>query len=240
MVTNSVAVVTGGSGGIGLETAKLLAVDHHVVLSDTSSERLNRALDELDSLGVSAESIVTDVTDRRSVDVLMTAARSAGHVAAVVHAGGSTRPDASADSILRSRVLGTINVTAATLEVAGVGTTLVHANGHAPAANSPVALPRWLFRLVPDDPEGLVSTLLRLASLGPARLAPAAAHALSTNFLEWYVSRMTKAFDAGGARLWSLDPAVPAGHIDPRFVSVRPEAIVDLCHEESGSAFTAA
>lgn len=228
MVTNSVAVVTGGSGGIGLDAARLLAVDHHIVLSDTSRERLNRALHELDSLGVSAESIVADVTDRESVDVLMAAARSAGHVAAVVHAGGSTRPDDSASSILRSRVLGTINVTAATLAVAGVGTTLILASDQGPATPSPVGLPRWLFGLAPHDPEGLVSALLRLANLGPARRAPAAAHSLSSHFLTWYSARMAGAFDAGSAKL---------------IAPVPPEAIINLCHDglaESDSAFTAA
>lgn len=216
MVTNSVAVVTGGSGGLGLEAAKLLAVDHHVVLSDTSSERLNRALDELDSLGVSAESIVADVTDRQSVDVLMTAARSAGHVAAVVHSGGSTRPDDSADSILRARVLGTINITTATLSVAGVGTNLVHASPPPASASSLSALPRWLFRLAPNDPEALVSALTKLASLGPARLSPAAAHTLSDTFIGWYTSRMAAEFDARRARLRSTTP----------------ESIVELCRAE--------
>ncbi|MET0468871.1 MAG: SDR family NAD(P)-dependent oxidoreductase, partial [Aeromicrobium sp.] len=196
------AVVTGGSGAVGLASAKLLARDHHVVLSDSRGERLARALDELDSLGVSAESIVADVTDRGSVEALMLAARQAGPIASVVHAGGAAAATDSAEAIVRARVLGTINVTAATLAVAGLGTTLVHASAQAPALALP-ALPRWVFRLAPSDPEGVVATLTRLASLGPARLAPAAAHALSSTFLQWYTVRMAEVFDASGARLRS-------------------------------------
>lgn len=216
MVTNSVAVVTGGSGPVGLETARLLATDHHIVLSDTSGERLNRALDQLDSVGVSAESIVADVTDHRSVEVLMKAARSAGHIAAVVHIDdGPRRPD-TADSILRSRVLGAINVTSATLAVAGVGTTLVHAAAHSGPPKPPLALPRWLFRLAPTDPEGLVTAMLRLSSLGPARLAPTAAHALSTSFLDWYYDHMTLLYHQSGARLRSADsPATAMSAVSP-------------------------
>jgi hypothetical protein len=214
-VTNSVAVVTGGSGGVGLAMAKLLARDHHVVLSDTSGERLHRALDELDSLGVSAESIVADVTDRRSVEVLMVAARSAGPIASVVHAGGGTAPHASLETIVRSRVLGTINITAATLAVAGLGTTLVHATAHAAPAVPYSALPRWAFRLAPADPEAVVAALTRLASLGPARLRPAAAHALSGTFVDWYTARMAEVFDACGARLRSTTA----------------ESIVELCRD---------
>lgn len=211
-VTLSVAVVTGGCSDVGLETAKLLARDHHIVLSDTSAERLHRALDRLDSLGVSAESIVADVTNRHSVEILMRAAREAGPVASVVHAGGGTSAGDSPESIVRSRVLGTMNVTAATLMVAGLGTTLVHASSH-DAHAAPFTLPRWVFRLAPADPEGVVAALIRLASLSPARLAPTTAHALSGTFVDWYVTHMALVFAARGAFLRST----------------RPESIVELC-----------
>lgn len=211
-MTLSVAVVTGGSSELGLATAKLLARDHHIVLSDTSGDRLNRSLDRLDSLGVSAESIVADVTDRRSVEVLMRAAREAGPIASVVHAGGGTSSGDSPESIVRSRVLGTINVTAATLMVAGFGTTLVHASSHA-ADVAPFALPRWVFRLAPADPEGVVAALVKMASLSPTRVAPAAAHALSGTFVDWYTTHMAGVFASRGARLRSI----------------RPESIVEIC-----------
>jgi NAD(P)-dependent dehydrogenase (short-subunit alcohol dehydrogenase family) len=215
MVSNSVAVVTGGCTPAGLATAKRLARDHHVVLSDSSCERLTRSLDELDSLGVSAESIVADVTDRGSVAMLMAAARSAGHVAVVVHADGGTQRTDGPEAIVRGRVLGTINVTAQTLAVAGPGTTLVHLAPHEPG---PLALPRWLYRLAPREADAAVEGLARLAMLGPARLAPSAAHALSAMFLDWYTARMTEVFHAAGARLcratspeelgWLATPAV--------------------------------
>lgn len=200
MTTNAVAVVTGACGELGLASARLLARDHHVVLSDTSRERLHRALDELDSLGVSAESIVADVTDRGSVEVLMAAASSAGHVATVVNAAGTTTPADSPDSIIRSRVLGTINVTAATLAVAGLGTTLVHASTVA-SPTARVRLPRWVFQLAPADPEGFVAALVRLATLAPARVAPVVAHALSGTVVDWYTDHMARVFDASGAHL---------------------------------------
>ena len=218
-MTSTVAVVTGGAGAVGLAAAKLLARDHHVVLSDSRGEQLRRALDELDSLGVSAESIVADVTDRASVEALMLAAREAGPVVSVVHAGGAATATDSPEAIVRARVLGTVNVTAATLAVAGLGTTLVHASAHSPALVLP-ALPRWAFRLAPTDPEGVVAALTRLASLGPSRLAPAAAHALSTTFLQWYADRMSEVFDARGARLRST----------------AAESVVDLCRDDLAPA----
>ncbi|MCD9154836.1 SDR family NAD(P)-dependent oxidoreductase [Aeromicrobium duanguangcaii] len=217
-MTNSVAVVTGGSGGVGLAMAKLLARDHHVVLSDSSGERLHRALDELDSSGVSAESIVADVTDRRSVETLLRAAREAGPIASVVHAPSGVARRACPESIVRSRVLGTIHITAATLAVAGFGTTLIHASGHAAPPAPLTSVPRWIFRLAPTDPEGVATALTRLADLGPARWGPGTAHALSGTFVDWYTARMAEVYDACGARLRS----------------VTAEAVLELCRDGLG------
>lgn len=217
-MTHRVAVVTGGSGGVGLRAARLLAHDHHVVLSDVHGERLVRALDRLDSTGVSAESIVADVTDRSSVAALMAAARQAGPVATVVHAGGTLDLTASPEAIVRRRVLGTINVTVATLAVAGPGTTLVHASPSGPVSSP--TLPRWVVRLAPTDPEGLVTALTRLSGLWPAGRAPAAAHTLSTSFLQGYTARMGEAFEACGARLWSASA----------------ESALDLCRADLAAA----
>lgn len=200
-MTHSVAVVTGGCGDVGLGAAKLLARDHHVVLSDPSRERLHRALDRLDSVGVSAESIVADPTDRRSVEVLMTAAREAGPIATVVHAAAAPGADSCPAEIVRTRVLGTMNVTAATLAVAGLGTTLVHAVPARPAGRSLASVPRWMLRLASTDPEGLVRGLTRLTDLGPVRWAPTVAQTLSDTFVDWYTAHMAEAFDARGARL---------------------------------------
>lgn len=217
-MTGTVAVVTGGSSALALRTARLLAREHHVVLSDRSRERLHRALDQLDSLAVSAEAIVADPADRRSVDLLLTAAREAGPIATVVH-DATTSPASSPAEIVRARVLGTMHVTAATLAVAGLGTTLVHA---APAVRAPRArtvLPRRLLRLAATDPEALARGLTRLAELAPVRSAPAVAHALSGAFVDWYATHMAERFDACGARLSWTDTAPAPGGTDVGAIS---------------------
>ena len=208
MRTQPVAVVTGGGDARVLATARLLARDHHVVLTDTRREHLHRALDRLDSAGVSAESIVADPADRDSVDVLMAAAREAGPVATVVHAAGHC--GSSPADIVRAHVLGTVHITAATLSVAAVGTTLIHA---APDVAGPAlaAVPRWLFRLASTHPESLVRALSRLTELGPVRSAPATAHALGGAFVDWYSGHVTELFHARGARVRSGSLVVDSG-----------------------------
>lgn len=64
LLTNRVAVVTGGGGGIGAATARLFA-DHgaQVVVADIDAERANQTADEITASGGSAVAIVTDVCD---------------------------------------------------------------------------------------------------------------------------------------------------------------------------------
>ena len=75
---NRIAVVTGGAGGMGLATAKILGSDHQVILSDVRQERLDAAVADLNALGIEAEGVVSDITDRQSVDALFAAGSRGG------------------------------------------------------------------------------------------------------------------------------------------------------------------
>jgi 3-oxoacyl-[acyl-carrier protein] reductase len=58
LVDGKTAVITGGAGGLGLAMAHtLLAEGANVVLTDVSSEALQRALNELDRPGRTATSL---------------------------------------------------------------------------------------------------------------------------------------------------------------------------------------
>ena len=46
------AVITGGTGGMGVATAKLLGRDHRVVLADLSQERIDSVVNDLTAAGV--------------------------------------------------------------------------------------------------------------------------------------------------------------------------------------------
>ena len=60
-----VSVITGGAGGMGLATAKVVGRDHTVVLCDVRQDRLDTAAATLKDLGVPATAVNCDVTDRR-------------------------------------------------------------------------------------------------------------------------------------------------------------------------------
>jgi meso-butanediol dehydrogenase/(S,S)-butanediol dehydrogenase/diacetyl reductase len=75
LLTNRVAVVTGGGGGIGAATAQLFAQHGaRVVIADIDTELARRTADEITTAGGSALAVVADVRDAAQVGNL---ARSA-------------------------------------------------------------------------------------------------------------------------------------------------------------------
>jgi len=68
LLTNRIAVVTGGGGGIGAATARLFADQGaQVVVADIDTERAHQTADEITASGGSAVAIVSDVSDAGQV-----------------------------------------------------------------------------------------------------------------------------------------------------------------------------
>jgi 3-oxoacyl-[acyl-carrier protein] reductase len=92
-LAGKVALVTGGSRGIGLAIARLLAEDGaSVVVSGRDATRLDAAVKELESLGAPALAVVADASKREDVDRLIEAARERfGRIDVLVNNAGITR-----------------------------------------------------------------------------------------------------------------------------------------------------
>src|SRR6201997_4816800 len=68
LLTDRVAVVTGGGGGIGAATARLFALHGaRVVIADIETELAQRTADEITASGGTAVAVVTDVRDAGQV-----------------------------------------------------------------------------------------------------------------------------------------------------------------------------
>ncbi len=92
-LAGKVAIVTGGSRGIGLAIARLLAEDGaSVVVSGRDAARLEAAVKELESLGAAALAVVADAAKREDVERLVDATRERfGRIDVVVNNAGITR-----------------------------------------------------------------------------------------------------------------------------------------------------
>jgi 3-oxoacyl-[acyl-carrier protein] reductase len=92
-LAGKVAVVTGGTRGIGLAIARLLADDGaSVVVSGRDPDRLESAAKELEALGASALAVAADAAKREDADRLVEAAKERfGRIDVLVNNAGITR-----------------------------------------------------------------------------------------------------------------------------------------------------
>lgn len=110
-----VAIVTGGSRGIGLAAAALLAEDGAaVIISGRDADRLARASTEIEALGATVLGVVADAASREDVDRLVDTAKDRfGRIDILVNNAGMTRDglllrmkDADWDDVLQVNLRG--------------------------------------------------------------------------------------------------------------------------------------
>lgn len=203
---NQTAIVTGGAGGMGLATARILGRDHRVVIADVDRQRLDQAVVRLSEDGVDAVAARCDITSRQSVESLFQDAGSDGTLRAVVHSAGVSPQMGDAGKMIAINALGTIHVTEAALALASEGFALVNVASSAAHMAPRALISHRTYRLALTDPDRLTSRLTARANLLPRNLRSGLAYALSKNFVMWYSQEMAARFGAKGARVLSISP----------------------------------
>ena len=123
--TQEEVVVVTGAGGMGEAIARRIGSGRRLLLADYSEQALHRAIQALDESGYAVTGVVTDVSDRASVDRLAKAAAEAGRLVAVVHTAGVSAATATVEQVLAVDLVGTAHVIDAFEGVATPGLVLV-------------------------------------------------------------------------------------------------------------------
>lgn len=202
-----ISVITGGAGGMGLATAKIMGRDHHVVICDVNQQRLDSAITELNALNISCSSVICNITDSVSVEALFDQAVALGRVKSVIHTAGVSPQMANPEIIMRVNALGTINITNASYKIATEGFALINVASMAGYMMPALLIPKRAY------PYALTNTDFFLKKvLFPCRFMPSEfyrtgmAYSISKNFVIWYSKKSAAKFGQKGARIISVSP----------------------------------
>lgn len=213
-----VSVITGGAGGMGLATAKVIGHEQHVVLCDVRQDRLDAAVAALKGLEVTA--INCDVTDRDAVVKLFDAAAANGPIASVIHTAGVSPSMGDADYVMRTNAIGTLNVDEVFYAVAPEGAAIVNVASMAAHLLPDELIPTGQFAMAFQDLGAFSDAMAAVCDPMPAEARSGIAYAVSKAFVRWYSSSQAERFNGRGLRIVSVSP----GSIDTEMGRLEEQA----------------
>jgi NAD(P)-dependent dehydrogenase (short-subunit alcohol dehydrogenase family) len=217
---NRVSVITGGAGGMGLATAKIVGRDHTVVLCDVRQDRLAAAAPALENHGITPTVVDCDVTDRRAVTDLLGTANNLGTVVSVIHTAGVSPSMGAADYVMRTNAIGTVNVNEEFFAVAGEGAVIVNVASMAAHMLPAEIVPAEQFPQALNDTDAFMDAMLAACSIAPEEARSGLAYAVSKTFVKWYSQSQAERFNTRGLRIVSVSP----GSIDTEMGRLEEQA----------------
>ena len=201
-----VTVITGGAGGMGLATAKVVGRDNTVVLCDVRQDRLDAAGAALKDLGIMPTVVNCDVTDREAVAQLFDTASGLGPVASVIHTAGVSPSMGDADYVMRTNAIGTLNVNEVFHETATEGAAIVNVASMAAHMLPEELIPTAQFPTAFTDEDAFMTAMLSACDIAGAQARSGIAYAVSKSFVRWYSTSQCERFNGRGLRIVSVSP----------------------------------
>ena len=202
----TVSIITGGAGGMGAATARIVGRDHVVVLGDVRPDRLSAAGAMLTDLGISSVVVECDVTDRRAVDELFDTAAGLGTIASVIHTAGVSPSMGDAAYVTRTNALGTLNVNEGFFGLAPEGAAIVNVASMAAHMLPEDSIPTGSFAVAMTDPARFLAELHAVCDAQPEGSRSAFAYLLSKSFVRWYSTSQAERFNGRRLRIVSVSP----------------------------------
>jgi NAD(P)-dependent dehydrogenase (short-subunit alcohol dehydrogenase family) len=213
-------VITGGAGGMGQATARIVGRDHTVVLADVRQDRLDGAAATLKELGITPTIVNCDVTDRQAVVRLFETAAGLGTVAAVIHTAGVSPSMGDADYVMRTNALGTVNVNEVFYETVGEGAAIVNVASMAAHMLPDELIPTGQFPLALHDQVTFMNDMTEACNPLPEEARSGFAYAVSKSFVRWYSTSQAERFNGRGLRIVSVSP----GSVDTEMGKLEEQA----------------
>lgn len=203
---NTVTIITGGAGGMGVAAAKIVGRDRPVVLCDVRQDRLDQAAATLNELGIETTTANCDVTDRRAVDGLFQTAAQRGSIASVIHTAGVSPSMGDAEYVMRTNAIGTVNVNEAFFDNVGTGGAIVNVASMAAHLLPEEMIPVTAFPQALTDHAAFLTDTLAACDIAGEQRRSGIAYGISKNFVKWYSSAQAERFNGRGLRIVSVSP----------------------------------
>lgn len=201
-----VSVITGGAGGMGSATAKIVGNDHTVVLADVRKDRLDGTAADLENLGITPTVVDCDVTDRAAVARLFETAAGLGTLVSVIHTAGVSPSMGDADYVMKTNALGTLNVNEVFFQTAGEGAAIVNVASMAAHIMPEEVLPAAQFPSALVDEAAFLRDMLAACDIAGPEARSGIAYAVSKSFVRWYSWSQAERFNGRGLRIVSVSP----------------------------------
>ncbi len=203
-----ICVVTGGGSGIGLAGAKEMGKDHHLILMGRTVSKLQKAIDELKSLGMSAEAYPGDASDAESVKKLAEYAASKGDVDVLIHAAGVSPAQAPYKKLIEINAIGTIIVDEEISKVMVEGGTILNISSCSAYMLPESMLPTKSYALALSDKDAFRKAIIDTIEAYPEEKRNGISYPISKNFVKWYTAQLAVKLGPKKIRVLSLAPGV--------------------------------
>ncbi|MGE2721766.1 SDR family oxidoreductase [Mycolicibacterium celeriflavum] len=201
-----VSIITGGAGGMGQATARIVGQDHALVLCDVRKDRLDTAAAALAAVGITPTVVHGDVTDRAAVDRLFETAAGVGTIASVIHTAGVSPSMGDAEYVMRTNAIGTLNVNEAFFEAVSEGAAIVNVASMAAHMLPDELIPKNQFPQAFTDQDAFMTHMLAACDIAGPEARSGIAYAVSKSFVRWYSSSQAERFTGKGLRIVSVSP----------------------------------
>ncbi len=202
----NVTIITGGAGGMGIATARILGKDNLLILTDVSADRLESAVQSLAKEKIESHYFVGDVTKQESVKELFEFAASKGRISSVVHTAGISPQMGSADFIIRVNALGTIHIAQEFFRQAEEGGSLVNVASMAGHLIPSFIIPTKAYEYALTDESKFFKKMIKRTTLVPKSARSGMAYSISKRFVIWYSNKLARQFGTRNLRILSVSP----------------------------------
>lgn len=214
---SNICVVTGGGSGMGLEAARIVGQNQHVILAGRTVSKLEGAIKDLKNSGVEAESFACDTSDPESVKKLAEYAASLGNVKTVINAAGVSPHMTDGEAIFAINAGGTVNVNNAFAEVMGEGSVILNVSSMSGYMLPQDKIPYQIYQLALQDVNAFIGAFSQMLPMVPDEQKTGMAYTMSKNFVQWFTERMAVKLGPKGIRVVSISPgtfATPMGEVE--------------------------